>query len=560
MESASVEQAAGLRAKIRDAEENLRKLKEELATLMPEGTNAGAGDEDTPTASMGDDVEDGWKWPLSAEEYERYGRQLIIPSVGVEGQLRLKKASVLFVGAGGLGCPAAAYIAGAGIGTIGMVDGDVVEASNLHRQIAHTTLRVGMSKVESAIAYLKGLNPRLTYRPYLTHLTPQNAEEIISQYDIVLDCTDHPTSRYLVSDTCVLLSKPLVSAAAFRTDGQLIVLNAPALSRGDASGGPCYRCVFPKPPPPSSVVSCGEGGILGPVVGTMGVLQALEAIRLVASGILDHSGKTSSPEYPTEEDKKTLQPSLLIFSTTSKGPSFRSVRMRGRRADCFACSSSSKLTLQSLKEGGVDYVRFCGVNAPVQVLKPEERISPAQYAARHPSPAPSGSAAAPAAAQPPTPSPPLLDHVLLDVREREHFGIANIPGAVNIPLSTLLRESTAAAAPAVENEMKQSQRDTTTTQQHIRSHPQPQPRTTTATTTATATTTTTMAMTPDWLPANLPLHAPIYVVCRVGNDSQLAAKRLKDMGLDRGGERFVGDIKGGMKAWKEEVDDTLPFT
>jgi adenylyltransferase/sulfurtransferase len=210
---------------------------------------------------------------------------------------------VLIVGAGGLGCPAAAYIAGAGVGTIGIVDGDVVETSNLHRQILHSTAKVGMKKVDSAISFLTSyclpslfyfyntyrlcrLNPNLRYIAHGEHLTPQNAREIVEKYDLVLDCTDHPTSRYLISDICVLLHKPLISASALRTDGQLIVLNSPPLPAGDASGGPCYRCVFPKPPPAESVVSCGDGGILGPVVGTMGVLQALEAVKLITAGKL----------------------------------------------------------------------------------------------------------------------------------------------------------------------------------------------------------------------------------------------------------------------------------
>ncbi|EHK50419.1 hypothetical protein TRIATDRAFT_297199, partial [Trichoderma atroviride IMI 206040] len=227
---------------------------------------------------------------------------MIVPNFGLQGQLHVKHARVLVVGAGGLGCPAAAYLAGAGVGTLGLVDGDAVEVSNLHRQVAHSTGRVGMMKVDSAVAYLKGLNPTIIYNAHATHLTPLNAEEIVSQYDLVLDCTDHPTSRYLISDICVLLSKPLVSASAFQTSGQLIVLNNPP------GKGPCYRCVFPKPPPPESVVGCGEGGIIGPVVGTMGVLQALEAIKLIVRG--DHLNKGGI----NGEVEDVKQVGLLLFS------------------------------------------------------------------------------------------------------------------------------------------------------------------------------------------------------------------------------------------------------
>ncbi|WYZ42494.1 hypothetical protein EsH8_VI_000193 [Colletotrichum jinshuiense] len=460
-----------LRRKVAEAEAELQSLKADLAKAEKEAQEAPAQP---------------WKWPLQPEEYERYGRQLIIPSVGVIGQLRLKESKILIIGAGGLGCPAAAYIAGAGAGTIGLVDGDVVEVSNLHRQVAHSTDRVGMSKVKSAITYLKGLNSTVTYRAHEEHLTPLNAEEIVSQYDLVLDCTDHPTSRYLISDICVLLQKPLVSASAFRTDGQLIILNSPAAPQGSLDGGPCYRCVFPKPPPPDSVVSCGEGGILGPVVGVMGVLQALEAIKLVAAGAVDDKVKV----------KEAAAPSLLIFSGAAPSGPFRSVRMRGRRKDCFACSAASTLSLETLKSGSLDYISFCGVSAPVSILGPEERITATEYErlARDST----------------------AKHLLVDVRERENFDICSIDSAVSIPIATF---------------MKQTQLPSDGTQ----------PR-------------------PEWLPADFPDDAPIYLVCRVGNDSQLAAKRLKDLALDNGGKRFIGDIEGGMRAWKHEVDSTLPFT
>ncbi|KAL0938581.1 molybdenum cofactor biosynthetic protein [Colletotrichum truncatum] len=469
-----MEKVEDLRKRVAKAESELRGLKEELARAEREAQD------------VKEPAQQPWKWPLQAEDCERYGRQLIIPAVGVKGQLRLKKSKVLLIGAGGLGCPAAAYIAGAGAGTVGLVDGDVVEVSNLHRQIAHSTDRVGVFKVDSAITYLKGLNPTVTYRAHKTHLTPQNAEEIVSQYDIILDCTDHPTSRYLISDICVLLQKPLVSASAFRTDGQLIILNSPAAPQGSLDGGPCYRCVFPKPPPPDSVVSCGEGGILGPVVGAMGVLQALEAIKLVAAGAVD----------PEVKVKEAAAPSLLIFSGAAPSGPFRSVRMRGRRKDCFACSAVSTLSLETLRSGSLDYISFCGVSAPVSVLGPEERITATEYERAR--------------------KDKTVKHLLLDVRERENFDICSIEGAVSIPIATF---------------MKQTQPSNDGTPPQL-----------------------------EWLPAELPEDAPIYLVCRVGNDSQLAAKRLKDLALDGNGKRFIGDIKGGMRAWKAEIDPTLPFT
>lgn len=419
-----------------------------------------------------------WSWPLAEPDYERYGRQLILPQLGLGGQLRLRSAAVLVVGAGGLGCPAAAYLAGAGVGTLGIVDGDTVDVSNLHRQVAHATSRVGMLKVDSLAEYCRGLNPGVTYVPHPTHLTAPNAAGIVSRYDLVLDCTDHPTSRYLISDVCVLLQKPLVSASALRTDGQLMVLNNPPAPQGDGGGGPCYRCVFPTPPPPETLVSCGEGGILGPVVGVMGVLQALETIKLIAA-----AAKARAPDPPA--------PSLLLLSAAG-ATSFRSVRMRGRRPNCVACSSSSSLTLAMLRDNLVDYVQFCGTAAPIAILPPEERVTPASYHKL-------------------ITTKPHVQHLVLDVRERHLFDIAGIPGAVNIPLSELQRQ----VAKADDQ--------------------------------------------PKWLPAALPADAPIYVVCRVGNDSQLAVQRLKEMGLGQAGRRYIGDIQGGMKAWKQEIDRTMPF-
>ncbi|RDA94733.1 hypothetical protein CP533_6784 [Ophiocordyceps camponoti-saundersi (nom. inval.)] len=412
--------------------------------------------------------------PLTEDEYRRYSRQMIVPGFGLEAQLRLKRARVLVVGAGGLGCPAAAYLAGAGVGVLGLVDADFVEVSNLHRQVAHSTERVGVAKVVSAIAYLRRLNPIVSYRGHEQHLSPQNARAIVSQYDVVLDCTDHPAARYLISDACVLFGKPLISASAFQLSGQLTVLNNPP------GRGPCYRCLFPRPPPPETVVGCGEGGILGPVVGTMGVLQALEAITLIAG------------RDPDTESSSSSQPRMLLLSAPSPShsssrawPEFRSVRLRGRRDDCFACSARGGLTLHHL-ESSMDYVTFCGVAKPVALLEPEERVSVDEYQRK-------------CAAQP--------DHVLIDVRAKEHFSLGSMPGAINVPVHLFSRgEDVAELLRPIDR-------------------------------------------------ADL----PIYVVCRVGNDSQTVARKLKDMGVDRDGKRFVGDIVGGIKAWRDTMDPTLPF-
>lgn len=294
----------------------------------------------------------------------------------------------------------------------------------------------------------------------------------MSQYDLVLDCTDHPTSRYLISDICVLLKKPLISASAFQTSGQLLVLNSPP------GAGPCYRCVFPKPPPPESVVGCGEGGIVGPVVGTMGVLQALEAIKLIARGGLEVQ------EKPEPVDRIAM----LLFSAMAETP-FRTVRMRGKRKGCFACGGEEGgLTLEKLKNS-LDYVQFCGTVQPVKELAANERVSALAYKA--------------------VSKDTSKDHVLIDVRGKEQFSVANVPGSVNVPISRFMSSRAESAS--------------------------------------------------DLLPANVASDAPIYLVCRVGNDSQIAAKKLKDLGLDNNGSRFIGDIEGGLKAWKRDVDPSLPF-
>ncbi|KAH7364118.1 molybdenum cofactor synthesis protein-like protein [Rhexocercosporidium sp. MPI-PUGE-AT-0058] len=493
MDSATAS-AETLREQISATEDELKRLKEQLANVEAqdadaaqegmEGLNLGAGNLVTENGS---ESENERTWPLSEEEYKRYGRQMIVPSIGIQGQLHLKAASVLIVGAGGLGCPAAAYLAGAGVGTIGIVDGDEVETSNLHRQILHSTAKVGMKKVDSVISYLKSLNPNPTYIPHPTHLTPQNSSSIVSQYDLLLDCTDHPTSRYLISDISVLLSKPLVSASALRTDGQLIVLNSPPLPPGNEAGGPCYRCVFPKPPPAESVVSCGDGGILGPVVGVMGVLQALEAIKLIVGGKLKAEPR-SQAQPQSKSDSESEQPtnpavpaaaSMLLFSATST-PAFRSVRLRSRRPKCFACSSSASLTLESLMSGSLDYVLFCGVTTPINILTPEERIEATQYrdirAAKK-------------------------EHLLVDVREKVQFNICHLEGSVNVPFSSLQGNR----GLAIEGER------------------------------------------PAWMPGHFPDGAPIYVLCRLGNDSQVVARRLKESGLG-----------GGLKAWREKVDGSWP--
>ncbi|GAB7360865.1 hypothetical protein MBLNU230_g0851t1 [Neophaeotheca triangularis] len=422
------------------------------------------------------------KWPLSAQEYKRYGRQLIMPEIGLPGQLRLKEAKVLIIGAGGLGCPAAAYLAGAGIGTLGLVDGDTVEESNLHRQIAHSTSRIGAKKVDSAIEYLRSLNPLTNYHPHPSHLTPQTALALFASYDLILDCTDHPTSRYLISDASVLAHKPLVSASALRKDGQLIVLNNPPLPPGETHGGPCYRCIYPQPPPPETVLSCGEGGILGPVVGIMGVLQALEAIKVLVA--------KPTPAQATEGGTDPPRPSLLAFSAW-EGKPFNSYRMRGRRKNCAACSASATISTESLTSGSLDYVAFCGAAGVVDVLPAESKVGVKELAQL-------------ARERAGGEGRKRWYENVLDVRDETQFGICALEGSVNVPwkgdAGSWVQRAREASSAVAEG-------------------------------------------------------GRCFVVCRLGNDSQLATKALRDHAVATAGWKHV---EGGFEAWRREVDPEWP--
>jgi len=430
------------------------------------------------------------KWPLKKEEYKRYGRQLIMPEIGLQGQLQLKRSKVLIVGVGGLGCPAAAYLAGAGVGTLGLVDGDEVEESNLHRQILHSTERVGVGKVESAIEGLKALNPLVGFVPHRMRLTAADAIEVVKEYDVVLDCTDAPANRYLISDVCVVLGKPLVSASALKTEGQLFVLNNPPRPPGLA-GGPCYRCIFPKPPPAESVVSCSEGGILGPVVGVMGVLQALEAIKVITANVAEVSGNDMHIDGGTSSPNP---PSMLLFSAYSS-PQFRSVKLRSRKVNCAACSAQSCINSDVIKSGLFDYIQFCGTLAPVNELSPSDRMSPAQLAKKlHYD----------SASLEETP-------IIIDTRDKTQFDLAHIDGSYNIPFSDF---SAHESGPIMLGEL------------HALLMAAP--------------------------------HRMICTVCRLGNDSQIAAKKLQVIGLSNSGRRWIGDLKGGLRAWREEVDVDFP--
>ncbi|XP_058893922.1 adenylyltransferase and sulfurtransferase MOCS3 [Kogia breviceps] len=444
-----------LQAEVAQREEELRSLKQRLAAaLLAEQESERL----VPVSPLPP------KAALSRDEILRYSRQLVLPELGVQGQLRLATASVLVVGCGGLGCPLAQYLAAAGVGRLGLVDYDVVEVSNLARQVLHGEALAGQAKVFSAAATLRRLNSAVECVPYAQALTPATALDLVGRYDVVADCSDNVPTRYLVNDACVLTGRPLVSASALRFEGQLTVYHY--------GGGPCYRCVFPQPPPAETVTSCADGGVLGVVTGVLGCLQALEVLK-IAAGL--------GPSYTG---------SLLLFDAL--GGHFRSIRLRRRRADCAACGERPTVTdLQ-------DYESFCGSAATdkcrsLQLLSPDERISVVDYKRLLDSGSP---------------------HLLLDVRPPVEVDLCRLPHSLHIPLKHLERrnaESLKLLGEAI-REGKQGTQEG----------------------------------------ASL----PIYVICKLGNDSQKAVKILQSWtDLD---SLTVRDVAGGLMAWAAKIDGTFP--
>lgn len=284
---------------------------------------------------------------LSNEEIVRYSRHLIMPEVGMEGQRRLKQGSVLLIGAGGLGSPLALYLAAAGVGHIGLVDFDVVDESNLQRQIVHGTSTVGMPKTESARRRLHDLNPYIDITVYETQITSANALELMRPYDVIIDGTDNFPTRYLTNDAAVLLGKPNIYGSIFRFEGQTTVFSP-------RDGGPCYRCLYPEPPPPGLVPSCAEGGVLGVLPGVIGTIQATEAIKLL-TGI-----------------GEPLIGRLLLYDALSMR--FRELKLR-RNPNCPVCGDHPTITEL------IDYEQFCGITREHPAVGDQFVITPLELAA-----------------------------------------------------------------------------------------------------------------------------------------------------------------------------------
>ncbi|MDR0556562.1 MAG: molybdopterin-synthase adenylyltransferase MoeB [Treponema sp.] len=287
--------------------------------------------------------------PLDNDEIGRYSRHLLLPEIGIQGQRRLKAARVLIVGTGGLGAPLSLYLAAAGVGTLGIVDFDVVEESNLQRQVIHGTRDVGRPKVASAKDRIRGINPFCNVITYNTRLTSANAMDILRDYDVVADGTDNYPTRYLVNDACVLLGIPNVYGSIFQFEGQASVFYA--------KQGPCYRCLYPEPPPPGLVPSCAEGGVVGVLPGIIGAIQANEAIKLIAGSGTDSSNQSAS-----------IAGRLLLFDAWKM--KFRELQI-DKDPGCPICGDHP--VIHEL----IDYEQFCGLKKdsagePVEVIEPEE--------------------------------------------------------------------------------------------------------------------------------------------------------------------------------------------
>ena len=386
-----------------------------------------SGDGISKFSRVGSDV-------LSVEEMNRYSRHMIIPEFGVQGQKKLKQGSVLVVGAGGLGSPLAYYLAAAGVGRLGLVDFDTVEYSNLQRQIIHTTQDVGRPKLQSAKEKITAVNPFVEVETYETRLTSENALGILKDYDVIVDGTDNFPTRYLVNDACVLLGKPNVYGSIFRFEGQASVFYA--------NQGPCYRCLYPEPPPPGMVPSCAEGGVLGILPGIIGTIQANETVKLLIG--------LGQP----------LVGRLLLFDALRMD--FREVRLKKDPA-CPVCGDNP--SLRKL----IDYEEFCAVGkVEPPVIVPEVSVQELSET---------------------------LDRLLLvDVRDPHELEIARIPRSTHIPLG-VFRER-----------MEELDRS-----------------------------------------------AEIVVHCRSGVRSARAVKMLLDAGYKK-----VRNLKGGILAWADEIDPSLP--
>jgi len=450
---------------LREKDEEIKRLRDLLSQRTACAASSERGDDEfvgqTSEAAEGDGR-------MCKDYIARYSRQLILPDFGVKGQLALGRTSVLIVGCGGLGCPAAIYLAGAGVGRIGLVDHDTVELNNLHRQILHdeANAKVKMRKAVSAAQSCQKLNSQVICDVHCVKLSSSNAVDIVRQYDIVVDATDNVATRYLLSDACVLSGRPLVSGGALRFEGQLTVYNY--------LGSPCYRCLYPQPPPAETVTNCSDAGVVGPVVGVIGSLQAIEVIKIAAGIGCPFAGR------------------LVLYDGLDG--EFRCVKVRGRQKKCAVCGDSPTIT------NLIDYEFFCGVASAgdkchnLNILSPSERVKASEYADFVKTGKP---------------------HLLVDVRMPVELEITKLPTTThNVPMDEFTKpEGHCSLLNILRDDVHRRVSD------------------------------------------HLPL--PLYVVCRRGNDSQLAVRKLQSFFSDMSVN--IKDIVGGLTAWSNDVDENFPI-
>ena len=336
---------------------------------------------------------------LTKEVVERYCRQIILPEIGRDGQIKIMNSKVLVIGAGGLGSPCLMYLAGAGIGEIGIVDGDSVDVSNLHRQIIHMSSNKGIKKCQSAKMLINSFNPDIKVNTYEEHLNIKNALAICEKYEVLVDCTDNPATRYLINDVAVILNKPVVSGSAIQWDGQLTVYHKSSIDTINDKL-PCYRCLFPIPTPSSAVCNCSDAGVFGPTPGVIGTLQANEVVKLILG-----------------YKENILSKRMLIYDGLNM--TFRLIKLRNNKDDCVVCGINPKININNIEE--YDYKEFvdpkeCRIDMRIPV--PEQNdITWKEYIEKR------------------TP-----DSVLIDVRVIEQFNMFNIPETINVPYKKFVND------------------------------------------------------------------------------------------------------------------------
>jgi sulfur-carrier protein adenylyltransferase/sulfurtransferase len=401
---------------------------------------------------------------LSHDEVKRYSRHIIMPEVGIEGQRKLKAASILLIGTGGLGSPTALYLAAAGIGKIGLVDYDIVDHTNLQRQVIHGMSTVGMSKLDSAEKRLRDLNPDIQIVKYNVPLTSENAEELFEPYDVIVDGTDNFPTRYLVNDACVKLGKPNVYGSIFRFEGQLSVFYA--------QEGPCYRCMFPEPPPPGLVPSCAEGGVLGILPGTIGTMQATEALKLILGIGEPMIGR------------------MMLYDALEM--SFNTIKVR-KNPECPVCS------IRAEEVELIDYEQFCGMPAH------DRSTFTSHNNEEH------GDMKAITVKELKHAIDTHDDVVVLDVRDPHEWEIAAIEGTLRIPKGEIQAAKNAVLAGR--------------------------------------------KLLEETVLAQIPQDKTLLVHCRSGKRSADSINFLAEVGYDR--EKMY-NVLGGILAWADEIDPTLP--